>query len=320
MMCYLLSQNQKRTTYMPNKGHIPKPILGLLRQAYNLSGKKGIPGLGFLLRTSASLFKPLRTARIPLGDERHVYLDLRDEVNQGYLLYGEVPFEENEIKFTKAVVHKGDIVIDGGAYVGGYATLFSKLVGPNGKVYAFEPNPHMYYLLSRTAEEYSNIFPQPYALAETEKSVSFYVPIRKQTWKAGIAPIEDAEHIQVQAVSIDSFIERENIHPDFIKLDVEGYELYVLQGATKLLASSKPPIWLLEAFLDYTKNRFGYSVNEYISFISEKSSIAYDFYMIGKHSDGKVIIPIENLPEKEGVVYYMAAVPEWAKERIKSLI
>ena len=62
---------------------------------------------------------------------------------------------------VKRIVRNGDIVVDIGAHIGYYTLIFARLVGPKGKVFAFEPEPNNFNLLIKNIKinGYKNIIP-----------------------------------------------------------------------------------------------------------------------------------------------------------------
>jgi len=158
----------------------------------------------------------------------------------------------------------GDIVFDIGAYVGDTALWFSKAVGPQGKVYAFEPEPSNFAKLKANLErnKVTNVIPLQLALSETEGEMQV-------ASAAGSSVITQAgTGLSVKVTTIDKFVEANKLpRVDFIKMDVEGHELKVLKGAHETIGAFKPslalsvyhrgddliklPKFLLELNLDY---------------------------------------------------------------------
>jgi FkbM family methyltransferase len=82
-----------------------------------------------------------------------------------------------ETKFLKKIIKKGDTVIDVGANIGYYTLLFSKLVGKEGKIYAYEPLPENFKLLKKNIfiNKYKNIVLINRALSNKEKNAKLYI-------------------------------------------------------------------------------------------------------------------------------------------------
>lgn len=140
---------------------------------------------------------------------------------------------------------------DVGAHIGVYSLVASRLVGPKGRVVAFEPDPLNAQLIREHAARngLSNITMAQMAVWRSEGEVRFRRGGGQRTRKSsrrgavvdsGLA-IGSGEIISVQAVSLDRFAGG-NYSPEVIKIDVEGAEYEVLRGATGLLATAKPTL------------------------------------------------------------------------------
>jgi len=135
----------------------------------------------------------------------------------------------------------GDIVFDIGAYVGDTALWFSKAVGPQGKVFAFEPEPRNFEKLKANLErnKVTNVIPLQLALSENEGEM-------RVSSGAGSSVITQAgTGKSVKVTTIDNFVEANTLpRVDFIKMDVEGHELKVLEGAHETIQAFKPSLAL----------------------------------------------------------------------------
>ncbi len=138
-------------------------------------------------------------------------------------------------------VHAGDVVYDIGANVGFFTLLASKLVGPRGTVYAFEPLPrNLKYLekhLSLNGCENVRILPVAVAASSgTARFATAHNPSQGGISKSG--------ELEVQTRSLDDALASGTGRPNFLKIDVEGAESEVLAGASALLRESHPVILL----------------------------------------------------------------------------
>ncbi|MBN2592787.1 MAG: FkbM family methyltransferase [Sedimentisphaerales bacterium] len=146
-------------------------------------------------------------------------------------------------------------MIDIGANVGIYTKIFSKLVGPNGRVYSVEPFPPTFEILCYNIKKLhlDNVEPINIAVSDSEAIVTMAIPYdssgAETHYRASIVmnPAETSkiEVTNVQAISIDSRFLSESETISFIKCDVEGHELACIKGAAKFLARSKAT-WLIE--------------------------------------------------------------------------
>lgn len=143
--------------------------------------------------------------------------------------------------------------LDIGANVG-YFTLLAKSVNPQIKVYAFEPNPNNVKKIKENVElnHFTNIVITSDCLSNSLGEVSFSVPPVNESGWGRITndhlPLENFIHIKAKSITLDSLIENnffKNDIPDLIKIDVEGNEFKILQGA-KLFFEKFSPILCIE--------------------------------------------------------------------------
>lgn len=146
-------------------------------------------------------------------------------------------YEPNVTKFVQTQVDQGMTVVDIGANIGYYTMLFANLVGPTGKVIAFEPSPSNCRLLemSQSVNAFKNIVLFPYAVSDKKETIGFH----QDDSNGGICDVNLSGAYQVQAITLDEFLLDEQ-QIDFVKMDIEGAEGLALQGMLHLLAKHKP--------------------------------------------------------------------------------
>ena len=135
---------------------------------------------------------------------------------------------------------KGDIVIDGGAYIGEFALYAAKAVGREGKVIAFEPDGNMYkkFLANIKLNRIENIIAVNKGLWSSDGDLKF-VGDNIKGYSFMLGPDAGGE-VNVPVVSLDNELARLKIEKvDFIKADVEGAELELIKGAQGTLAASR---------------------------------------------------------------------------------
>lgn len=148
-----------------------------------------------------------------------------------------------------AVLQPGDVALDIGANLGLVSLRMAARVGPSGYVHAFDPQPRMQSYFRRTLELNPDlpIRLHPIGLGAEDGTLTLSVP----EGNAGSASLRHARpgssQIDVPVRRLDEIAESEGIdRVDFIKLDVEGFELYVLQGGAGLIARTRPKVLVLE--------------------------------------------------------------------------
>ena len=142
------------------------------------------------------------------------------------------------------VVVPGDWVIDVGANVGFYTWRLAELVGPEGRVLAFEPIPETFVLLANNLEScsHSNVTLFNAAVSEITGMAGMSIPKSSDTgqrnyYEAHLTSRNESE-LQVLTVSLDAIQISQPVR--LIKIDAEGHELAVLKGMRKTLLRDRP--------------------------------------------------------------------------------
>lgn len=145
---------------------------------------------------------------------------------------------------TRYKIRKGDVVVDGGAYTGTFATIASKMAGDDGKVIAFEPDTenHKKLLANIELNGLKNVLVIQKGLWSSDTKLPF-----RDAHNLGSSFIFDEPGtdsvIDLPVVSLDRELERLGIEKiDFLKMDVEGAEIEAIKGARNILAKSDPKL------------------------------------------------------------------------------
>jgi len=157
----------------------------------------------------------------------------------GYWL-GTYELDKQKVFIEK--VKKGDVVFDIGAQSGFYSLLAAELSGENGKVFSFEPLPQNIFYLKKNIEinNCQNIKVIEAAVSENSGILKFERGNNNFTGRIG-----EAGDLEVRAVSIDDMVNKKIlVAPNVMKIDVEGAELAVLNGAANVLEKYHPVILL----------------------------------------------------------------------------
>jgi FkbM family methyltransferase len=151
-------------------------------------------------------------------------------------------YEEEVTSEIDDILNSGDIFLDGGANIGFHTVIGSKIVGPSGKVFAFEPTPSTRTFLIRNVKinSLSNVSVEGYAISDMIGKVNFQVT----DYSECNSVFENAQIvnglIEVDKISIDEYCALKGILKiDLIKLDIEGQELKAMSGMK--LASVRNP-------------------------------------------------------------------------------
>jgi FkbM family methyltransferase len=146
----------------------------------------------------------------------------------------------------KRWLRPGDTSVDVGANVGWHALLMATVVGPAGRVFAFEPNDTTRARLDAAiqANHLGQVVVDPRAVAERSGASAFEAPPAGQFWDGtGRLTPGAAGGRVVECVTLDAFVADHGIDRlAFMKIDVEGWELSVLRGAARTLNVLGPAI------------------------------------------------------------------------------
>ena len=149
-----------------------------------------------------------------------------------------------EVRVTRALVRRGDLVVDVGANKGTYVYWLRKRVGASGRVLAYEPQPALatYLMLLSGAHGWTNVTVRQLALSNAQGKSGLFVPGRgaspAASLEASVVARMSGVRLETQTNTLDNELQKEGA-PAFIKVDVEGHELAVFQGAEATLRQHK---------------------------------------------------------------------------------
>jgi FkbM family methyltransferase len=162
-----------------------------------------------------------------------------------------------------SLVKPGDWVIDIGANVGHYTKRFSELVGPRGRVIAFEPVPNTFALLAANVVllPVANVSLLNLAASNTTTVLNVRIPSfdtgLRNYYRASVT--NEATELQVMTIALDSLHLSNPIH--LVKIDTEGHESQVIHGMTALLQRDRPILIVetcSEDIIGYLESTFMY--------------------------------------------------------------
>ena len=211
-------------------------------------------GSGLLGRVPAAARKRLRHTLFP---ETAKWVRVRSGISQGLWMRLLLPREvrlwrgEHEITVQRAIlaaVTPGCVVYDVGAHTGSIALGVARLVGPTGRVVAFEADQENVNTLKENAARNqltSLQFVSSAVWSYSAPDISFRQGGAQST-HGGVesdgqrAVMSSGEIVKVPAISLDDFVGNGGPIPALVKVDVEGGECEVLRGGTKLFAEKRP--------------------------------------------------------------------------------
>ncbi len=159
--------------------------------------------------------------------------------------------DDPAVALVKRLVGEGETVVDVGADLGLYSLQLAELVGPGGRVHAFEPNPARHEALAALAAAQPNVEIHPLGLSDHEGDGELQVPVERGAPIPPCgrlsAPPAGAEGVSwrrtpVTLSTLDRELQAGAAEISFVKCDVEGHELAVLRGAQRTLREFRPTL------------------------------------------------------------------------------
>lgn len=150
-------------------------------------------------------------------------------------------YEPEQSGLFRSHLRLGEQVLDIGAAVGYYTLLAARLVGPTGRVVAFEPDPiNLQFLRAHVQQNaLSQVRVLPLALADQTSTARFGSGTGTGTGR--LCPQGETE---VSVRRLDDVAAEMGLHPQHLKIDVEGAEMAVLRGGEQLIREWRPTIFL----------------------------------------------------------------------------
>ncbi len=209
-------------------------------------------------------------------------------------------FEIETRQFLKFILQPGDVFLDVGANVGLFSLIASGSVGANGRVHAFEPVGKTFGRLvdNVNLNQMQNV--ACHRLALSDKGGEAVMTIAKDGYDAWnslgkpyMGSALDSE--TVPTLTLDQFVEEHSLFNKIkaIKIDVEGWEAYVLAGGVKTLSSSQAPLIIIE----FTEEAAALANSSCKTLFEALRQLGYQMFTL---TDGKnnfpPLLPLETFP------------------------
>jgi FkbM family methyltransferase len=174
----------------------------------------------------------------------------------GYSIAVDGYYDLPTVRVIQELLKPGMTFVDVGAHVGQFSLLGSGLVGMEGTVHSFEPEPQTFEFLQHNVviNGLRNVHPIRCALGESSKSVQLYVARPDNLGQTSLRQPNNFSGVQVkvQCRTLDDYAEEHGIDRiNLLKIDVEGAELDVLLGARGVLSRNPKPHILIEFWEEF---------------------------------------------------------------------
>jgi FkbM family methyltransferase len=263
--------------------------------ALSEKGLKKIPGIKSFHKFLYKIMEPQGIIQITVNDHK-MFVNTQDKVIvPSLIIYG--VWEKFETDLFYKTVKPGDIVVDVGANIGYYTLIAADLVGKEGMVYAFEPEPSNYKLLTKNVEinNFRNVTLIQKAVSEEMGRIKLYldkVNLGAPSFSEENIFIERGSYIDVKTISLDDFFENhkkeENLN--FIKIDAEGAEGLIVNGARNILQQNNPKI--LMEFWPYGQKNIG---TDPIKLLNTLMDYGYRMRLVDDKNQSLITIEVEEI-------------------------
>lgn len=253
----------------------------LIHRAYK------IPYVKIFLTPLVTFLKP---EKVIVGNHI-IYIDKQDLVLSQELLQSQVWEKYQTEQFIKSI-NKGNTVVDIGAHIGYYTLLAAEKVGKYGHVFAFEPDPKNFLLLTKNIKEngYSNVTVIRSAVSSRDGYLSFYVHPTNTGDHSILKNKDRRRKFKVKTVTLDKYF-RDIKKIDVIKMDVQGAEYSVLKGGKNIFVKMKKLI----LFTEFYPSSFVEAGHKPMNFLNTLQRLGYNIYDIDEAK--KELMKISNYTE-----------------------
>lgn len=152
-------------------------------------------------------------------------------------------YERELVAWMKKTLKPGMTVLDLGANIGYFASIASRIVGPSGRVYAFEPVPENFDRLQVNLQPFGWARAYACAVGKAEGVATIYSNENEAGWSSLLSDSDLKPLTTVSVVSLDGWARGQELpRLDFIKMDIEGGEFNALCGASEVLRRYRPTV------------------------------------------------------------------------------
>jgi FkbM family methyltransferase len=223
-----------------------------------------------------------------------LYLDDADSLALSY----NKEYEPEETRFFIENVKEGMHIVDVGANIGYYTTLFSRLVGSTGSVTAFEPDPTNFSLLEKNCEVNgcNNVKLENLALSDQDGTAKLHLSEFNRGDHRMSSSDDGLETIEIKTVRLDNFLQGQEGF-NLLKMDIQGHEFRALKGMDGLL--DRQDITIVMEFMPEALKEAGADPLELLGYLRSK-----EFEMRDSESQAEVIPSTELGRWAENISYY----------------
>ena len=203
--------------------------------------------------------------------EHKMYVDIGDMGDLTPALVSSGIYDQQMTEVIKSIITRGMVCLDIGAMIGYFTLIMARLVGEEGKIFAFEPEPHNFDLLVKNIamNGYDNITAAPKAISNKNEKTELFLDRINLGSHSLVTPGENThtlgkDIIKVEAQTLDSLFRDYDGKIDFVKIDAGGAETAVLEGMENVINKNKD-LMIITQFQPGPLVTFGSSPEEFLN-------------------------------------------------------
>jgi FkbM family methyltransferase len=175
-------------------------------------------------------------------------------------------WERQQTLLFESLLTEGMVFVDVGAHIGYYTLLAARRVGASGKVYAFEPAPDNFRVLTRNIaqNDFTNALAEPLAVARRRGRALFTLSENDSATHSLAGDLHSGRRVEVGTISLDEYFSESPSRIDVVKLDAEGAEFEILEGMQQILARN-PDLVLFTEIYPRAMEALGDSPEEFLT-------------------------------------------------------
>jgi len=206
-------------------------------------------------------------------------LDISDYMD--HVVYYHANTEPRSVLY--GMVKVGDTVLDIGANLGETSLNFAKLVGSSGSIFSFEPVNDTFSKLEKNLSLNKTLSTRikAYKIALSDKADTLFYgnSFNRNTSAIGMGKSrEDGSINSTESITLDEFVDKEHIKQiNMIKIDVEGFEMFVLRGGIETIRKYKPSMFI--ELDNHNLTNLGFSALAVKEWLAELGYSLFDLHM-----------------------------------------
>lgn len=240
---------------------------------FHIQPKKPFSGRGILLKWAHKILtEPTGPLTIKTLDGFKLRIDPVKDKGVERVIYFTGTYEAGTLHVLGHLLKAGNIYLDVGSNIGLMAIFAARNVGKKGQVHAFEPEPETYTILEHNCRINSlkNIVLNNVALGAEEKEATIYANLDTNRGAASLVRQDGSAGKKISVTTLDAYLAAHSIgRIQVMKIDIEGYEMEMLKGATKLLSSKDAPVICIEYSRDVEHTGDATDIYDFIKGINE---------------------------------------------------